>query len=657
MRLESRSRPSTNGSSSANGNASPSHHTNSSARSEANGFRANGVENGAQDRAPFFGHDREEVTRIILQSLSDLGYQGAAQQLSRESGYELEIPSVAAFRNAVMVGEWEEAERLLLGAQGSSAGGDDSSHGGGTGEVDGGVSLGNGANISSPIRRRRERLSVGSPSSANGFGRQSNGLPLVEDADTGMLKFLLRQQKYLELLEKRDSRSALSVLRNELTPLKRDTARLHALSALMMCPDSETLRLRAAWDGAEGDSRGLVLSEISRSISPSAMIPEHRLATLLTSVQQEQIGNCRYHNTVVEPSLYTDHECHADDFPLHDIIDLRNHVDEIWHIEFSPDGSMLATAGKDGLVTVYDTSSWSIVYEFREPDRGSSLGSSAHADNKGICYVSFSPNSQYLISCSQANEFVVYSVSDGRRVAMADHFDYPVTTAAWLPDSQTFVVGTQGSRRPLGLYSLRSSGGSSGNGGIVRNNELHSWREPLWENGRSDNPPSFRVTDCTVSPTGELLVAATISNKLLVYDIQNRTKLAEWQMGDKITSVNFDSEGQEILINMNEGRVMALDAATGECVMSYDGAAQREFVIRSTFGGAGQGFVISGSEDSRVYIWRRQTGVQVAALDGHIQGTVNAVAWHPTNPAIFASCGDDRRVKIWASTRYVRGRL
>jgi len=101
-----------------------------------------------------------------------------------------------------------------------------------------------------------------------------------------------------------------------------------------------------------------------------------------------------------------------------------------------------------------------------------------------------------------------------------------------------------------------------------------------------------------------------------------------------------------LLINMNEGKLWAMDVESGEVVMRYEGARQKEFVIRSRFGGAGENFVISGSEDSRVYIWRRRTGLQVAALDAHSPGTVNAVAWHPTNPAVFASAGDDRRVRM-----------
>lgn len=39
----------------------------------------------------------------------------------------------------------------------------------------------------------------------------------------------------------------------------------------------------------------------------------------------------------------------------------------------------------------------------------------------------------------------------------------------------------------------------------------------------------------------------------------------------------------------------------------------------------------------------------VAALDAHHPGTVNAVAWHPTNPGIFASAGDDRRVRMYVA--------
>lgn len=138
----------------------------------------------------YFGHDREEVTRILIQSLYDLGYDGAAAALSRESGFELESPAVAAFRSAVLDGQWAEAEHILLES----------------------------------FRPDEEADTEDGPSLT--WGK----LALAENADKNEMLFCLRQQKFLELLEARDLGAALMVLRQELTPLNHNTAQLHALS-------------------------------------------------------------------------------------------------------------------------------------------------------------------------------------------------------------------------------------------------------------------------------------------------------------------------------------------------------------------------------------------------------------------------------------------
>ena len=205
------SSPHTNGSGPASASKSNGEaETNGYHRAETNGHSEPQVLARSGPWDPFFGqHDREEVTRILLQSLSDLGYGRAATQLSEESGYEFEIPSVASFRTAVLCGEWEEAEALLFGVE----------------ELNGGVALGNGHADGSLSWRKSRGASFGTQ---NGFAR--HGLPLAEGADVTALKFLIRQQKYLEMLENGELNSALHVLRNELTPLKRDISRIHELS-------------------------------------------------------------------------------------------------------------------------------------------------------------------------------------------------------------------------------------------------------------------------------------------------------------------------------------------------------------------------------------------------------------------------------------------
>ena len=189
--------------------------------SEMNEHAVNGSSNGenglAVRRDPnFFGHDREEVTRLLIQSLSDMGYQSAAEDVSRASGYDLESPTVAAFRRAILAGAWQDAEDLLVRA------------------------------------------------TIAGEARQGNsGLVLDPGSNRDAMRFWIRQQKYLELLEKRDTSKALMTLRYELEPLHQDRDKLHFLSGLMVLGSVEALKAQARWDGAEGESRRHLLSNLS----------------------------------------------------------------------------------------------------------------------------------------------------------------------------------------------------------------------------------------------------------------------------------------------------------------------------------------------------------------------------------------------------------
>lgn len=547
-------------------------------------------------RSPTYrGHNREEVTRILIQGLRDMGYADAASVLSAESGYELESPSVAAFRSAILEGIWSEAEAILLGAH-------------------------------------RDDLGEG-PSENDQYGE---GLVLAEGADRDQMLFWIRQQKFLELLDRRDLGVALMVLRQELTPLGHDIHQLHTLSTLLMCPP-EDLRTKAHWPGTVEESRMMLLQDLSRSIAPSVMIRDHRLAELFDQVKQTQINQCLYHNTSEPPSLYSDHLCDRDDFPSRTFLQLTDHSGEVWHIKFSHDGTKLATASQDTTVNIYETVTFKRIHTL-----------SQHSG--GVTYVAWSPDDSKIITCSQDCKARVWDVESGRLRVTLEHQtvdqNYGITAAAWTPDSTSFVTASHDRNSQLCHWSLLAS---------EPERPIHVW------------PRGFRVQGVGITDDGHWLVALDPQNIIRVFDLHTYREEPPIKTAGQMTSIALSHDSSTVLVNLAVGEVHMIDLVTRETVRKFKGQKQGEYVIRSCFGGAAENFVVSGSEgqypppccgqdadrdtDGLIYIWHKENEALIERLPGHGRGQsgkecVTTVDWNPRDARMFASGGDDRTVRM-----------
>ncbi|KAJ9617184.1 hypothetical protein H2200_000905 [Cladophialophora chaetospira] len=544
-------------------------HLNGSSPSHANGTSKKHT---PVRSASYRGHNREEAVRILIQGLIDMGYSDAASVLSSESGYELESPSVAAFRSAVLEGVWSDAEAILLGGQHYN---DD---------------------------------------------QFEDGLVLAEGADRGQMLFWIRQQKFLELLDRRDLGMALMVLRQELTPLGHDIHQLHALSTLLMCPP-EDLRHKAHWSGTVEESRQLLLQDLSRSIAPSVMIRDHRLAELFDHIKQSQINQCLYHNTAEAPSLYSDHICERDDFPSRTAIILEDHTGEVWHVQFSHDGTKLATASQDRSVNIYDTVTFKRLHSLTH-------------HSAEVTYVSWSPDDTKIITCSKDCKARVYDVESGRLEVTLEHQtldqNYGITAAAWTPDSQGFVTASHDRNSQLCHWNLQAA---------KREQPVHVW------------PRGFRVQDVAITEDGHWLVALDPQNIIRVFDMHTYREEPPIKVLGKMTSISLSQDGTTVLVNLAVGEIHMIDLITRDTVRRFRGQKQGEFVIRSCFGGAAENFVVSGSEDGLIYVWHKENQSLIEKLVGHGRGQsgkecVTTVDWNPRDAGMFASGGDDRKVRM-----------
>lgn len=171
-----------------------------------------------------------------------------------------------------------------------------------------------------------------------------------------------------------------------------------------------------------------------------------------------------------------------------------------------------------------------------------------------------------------------------------------------------------------------------------------------------------RTEDLALSPDGHWLVASDGATSIHVYNFVTRESAWALDLKTRLTSISISQNSRHVLVNHNTGVANLVDLVLRMPVMSYTGFTGGQFMIRSTFGGADESFVISGSEGKRLWsedvdlsltrridgsinIWHKSSAQQVVKLNGHIPGC-NSVSWSPTNPCLFASCGDDGKIKM-----------
>ncbi|GAA5987610.1 hypothetical protein JCM5350_001895 [Sporobolomyces pararoseus] len=527
--------------------------------------------------------DRREFVRLALQAFQDMGYGNTAATLQAESGFILEDPAVASFRQCVLSGRWKEAEEML-------------------------------------------------PS-----------LPLERPENSTPILFAIRQQKFLEAMEMQDTKRALTILRNDLSGLNFDSDRLHFLSSLVMCSEAAELRRRAVWDGANGESRRRLLVHLQSFVSPTVMLPQRRLATLLAQAQAHQQRHHAFPSASTEPfSLLVDAEAQATEtFPAHTSRILREHTDEVWRLAWSHNGEFLATAGKDKTVIIWSVKENFAIHKVLGP----------HSDP--VSCLAWSPDDSILLTAAES-VIKMWSMQSLEAIATLSKHSYPIGALAWLPNGLEFVSG--GMDLKVFFWDLSGNVTSTLPSSPTRVLDLAVTPDgsKLVCVGRADTtePHMIPSRQSSRSATPQIHLTAPLGarheKRISVYDLVQKELLYEVVQPSELTSVEISKDSKYAIVSHAPKEILYLELETGSIIRKFEGHDQGQYVLRSCFGGATENFVLSGSADGKIVVYHRDTGRLLYKLSGHDVTTVNAVAWNPDpSRAMWASCSDDRTVRIW----------
>jgi WD40 repeat protein len=173
--------------------------------------------------------------------------------------------------------------------------------------------------------------------------------------------------------------------------------------------------------------------------------------------------------------------------------------------------------------------------------------------------------------------------------------------------------------------------------------EVHHWNFPS------------KIQDTGVTPDGRYMIVVNSDRHIKVIDLASLAEVYNLPESDAVTSICVSRTCAQVLVNIQmiakDPVIRLWDLTERRVKQRFFGHHQGRFVVRSAFGGPREQFVISGSEDTQVYVWHRYFGSLLEVISGH-GSTVNCVCW-PFVPSgkshrvYLISASDDHTLRVW----------
>jgi WD40 repeat protein len=286
-------------------------------------------------------------------------------------------------------------------------------------------------------------------------------------------------------------------------------------------------------------------------------------------------------------------------------------------IAFSPDGLLLATAGKDGLKL------WDAV-------RGGQQIRSV--SSKAVMGVAFSPDGQLLVGASSEDgTFSVWSTATWDLDFVGSTRGGPVTAMAFSPDGRRLVAA--------GRHGLQ-----------------------MWDVPKKTEISLSRVTpeevkSVTFSPDGAKLLTAGGDDTVKLWDSADGKLLNVFRRtsGPKILAVAFAPDGRRFATANQDGTATLWEAQSGQPLRTFsrrDAAATSPAPVTTpvtsvAFSPDRGKRLATANEDNSATVWDTNSGSRLLDLKGH-KGRISRIVFSPDGSRL-ATGSQDKTARVWDS--------
>jgi WD40 repeat protein/serine/threonine protein kinase/DNA-binding SARP family transcriptional activator len=311
------------------------------------------------------------------------------------------------------------------------------------------------------------------------------------------------------------------------------------------------------------------------------------------------------HALAKAPSLEAENALHQAIQSSRVLQTLGDHEEPFFFLDYSPDGSRLATTSGDNLAKVWDTGTGEELLTL-DGHEGETFG------------ISFSPDGKRLATASYDGTVIVWDAQSGERLLTLSSDGAELTAVQFSPDGS----------------HLAANGAYDGH--------IRIWDAETGEQLRSFLAHEAPMWYVTYDPDGERLATASVDGTAKVWDADTNEELLTLEGHEDVVSrVNFSPDGRR-LATSSMMNVRVWDAATGAQQMVLDG--HHTFVLWVAFNPEGDRMATS-SVDGLVKVWDAMSGEELFTLSGHA-GLVLGLAFSPDGERL-ATASYDGTARIW----------